>query len=136
MLRLLPSGPQGTLNLVIAARWPGKEQLKPPEQYEIRADVGMGVNPLVLRKSELLFVFDPDTADATLVDLSKSLFVGGPGPAVAIERGTAMMPLVDFIRMLRAEQVAGEIFGLEFTLTPKQVEALRKFGDVIFKPSP
>jgi hypothetical protein len=136
MLRLLPSGPGGTLNLVIAARWPGKEQLKPPDQYEIRVDIGMGVNPLVLRRSELLFVLDPDTSEATLVDLSKSLNIGGPGPAVAIERGTAMMPLADFIRLLRAEEVAGEIFGLEFTLTPKQVQAIRRFGDIIFKPSP
>jgi hypothetical protein len=136
LLRLLPSGPDGTLNLVIAARWPGKSPSSPPEELEVRADVGMGVNPLVMRRAELVFVLDTKGEQRVRVDLSERLRLADPGPAAAIERGTARLSIVEFIQLLRAEAVRGEIFGLGFSLTSKQIEALRKFGDTVLRRSP
>jgi hypothetical protein len=133
LLRLLPSGPDGTLNLVIAARWPGKSPSKPPDAFEVRADIGMGANPLVMRRAELAFELSGDSGRVT-IDLSSRLRLADPGPAAAIERGTATLWMVEFIQLLRAEAVGGEVFGLSFLLTPDQIKALRKFGDAVLKP--
>jgi hypothetical protein len=40
----------------------------------------------------------------------------------------ASVPLVDFVRLIRARRVSGSAFGQEFVLTPTQMEALRDFA--------
>jgi hypothetical protein len=134
LLGLLPSGPHGTLTLVLSARLP-HVQGEPPATMQVRADAGLRVNPNVIRRPVLVFVLDPGSERSITVDLSDRLRLAEVGPGAAIDNGIATMSLVEFIQLLRAETVTGQILGLDVSLTLKQRQALREFGDRIFRPS-
>jgi hypothetical protein len=134
-LGLLPSGPYGTVTLVLSARLPRRPQGEPPGSLQVRAAVGMRVNPNVIRKPVLMFVLDAGSKQAITLDLSERLRGREIEPGTAIDNAIATMSLVEFIQLLRAESVTGQILGLDFSLTSKQRQALREFGDRILKPS-
>lgn len=97
--------------------------------------LGARVNPNVIRKDTLVLVLDAGSQRTTTVDLSKRMRFPYLGPGTAIENATATLSLVEFIQLLRAESVTGQILGLDFSLTSKQRQALREFGDRILQPS-
>jgi hypothetical protein len=131
---VMPAGPHGSLTMVVSARWPGRTRIKPLTEFEIRADVGLRVNPNFIRQPSLLFVLEGGSPSARTIDLTDRLRIPPAGAGSAIDTGTATISLVEFIQMLRAETLSAEVFGLPLTFTPAQVEALRKFGDRALVP--
>lgn len=134
-LGLLPSGRHGTVTLVLSARLPRNPQGEPPGALQVRAAVGPRVNPNVIRKPVLMFVLDAGSKQAITLDLSDRLRGREIEPGTAIDNAIATISLVEFIQLLRAESVTGQILGLDFSLTSMQRQALREFGDRILKPS-
>ena len=131
-LGLLPRGPHGTLTLILSARLPQRLPVEPPDTLQVHAAVGLRFNPNVIRSPVLVFILDPGTQRTMTIDLSERLrFLD----IEAIDNTTATMSLVEFIQLLRAETVTGRILGLDVSLTLKQRQALREFGDRILRPS-
>lgn len=131
---VMPSGPHGSLTVVFSARWPGRARIKPLTEFEVRADVGLRVNPNFIRQPTLLFTLDPGTHDARVIDLTDRLQLPPSGAGSAIDTGRATMTLVELIQLMRARTAGAEIFALPMTFTPAQLEALRKFGDRVLAP--
>jgi hypothetical protein len=133
---VMPSGPQGTPTVVLSARWPGRVPEKPLNEFEVRVEAGLGVNPNFLRKATLSFILDRDTPELRAVELSDRLRLSVPGPGVAINSGIATMTLLELIQLLQARTVRGVILGIPVELTLSQIEALRRFGDRVLAPAP
>jgi hypothetical protein len=131
---VMPAGPHGSLTVVLSARWPGRARTSPLTEFELRADVGLRVNPNFIRQPTLVLVLDADTDHTRVLELSERLRIPPTGAGSAIDTGTAVMSLVELIQVLRARSVSAEIFGLPLTLTPEQIEALRRFGDRVLAP--
>lgn len=131
---VMPSGPHGSLTLVVSAQWPGRTRTKPLTEFEVRADVGLRVNPNFIRQPTLVFTLDASTSDARAIDLTERLQIPPAGAGSAIDTGRATISLVELIQLLRARTVDAEVFGLPLALTPAQLEALRKFGDRVLAP--
>ena len=133
---VMPSGAHGSLTVVLSARWPGRARSKPLSEFELRADVGLRVNPTLIRQPTLLVVLDPETDHRRVLDLSERLRLPPAGAGSAIDTGRVTLSLVELIQLLRAQSVSAEIFALPLTFTPTQLEALRKFGDRVLAPLP
>jgi hypothetical protein len=131
---VMPSGPHGSLTVTLAARWPGRARTKPLTEFELRADVGLRVNPNLIRQPTLLLVLDPETERTRVLDLSERLRIPPTGAGSAIDTGTVTLSLVELIQLLRAGTASAEIFGLPLTFTPAQLDALRAFGDRALAP--
>ena len=131
---VMPTGQHGSLTVVMSARWPGRTRLKPVEEFEIRADVGLRVNPNLIRQPSMMFVLDPDSDRTRVLDLTERLRTPPTGAGSAIDTGRAMISVVELIQLLRAKSLAAEIFALPLTFTAEQLEALRKFGDRVLAP--
>jgi hypothetical protein len=131
---VMPAGAHGSLTVVLSARWPGRARTKPLTEFEVRADVGMRVNPTFIRQPSLSFVLDPGTDHTRVIDLSERLRIPPSGAGSAIDTGTATISLVELIQLLRAQTLSAEIFALPLTFTPAQLEALRRFGDRALAP--
>jgi hypothetical protein len=130
----MPSGPHGSLTVVLSARWPGRARTKPITDFELRADVGLRVNPNFIRQPTLVFVLDPDTDHTRVLELSERLRIPPTGAGSAIDTGSAVISLVELIQVLRAQSVSAEIFGLPLTFRPEQLDAFRRFGDRALAP--
>jgi hypothetical protein len=133
---VMPSGPHGTPTVVLSARWPGRVPEKPLNEFEMRVEAGLGVNPNFIRKATLAFILDRDTSELRAVELSDRLRLSVPGPGVAINSGVATLTLLELVQMLQARTVSGVILGIPVELTPTQIEALRRFGDRVLAPPP
>jgi hypothetical protein len=133
---VMPSGPHGSLTMVLSARWPGRTRTRPLTEFEVRADVGLRVNPNFIRQPTLLFTLDPGTGEARVIDLNDRLQLPPSGAGSAIDTGRATLSLVELIQLLRARELRADIFGLPLTFTAAQLEALRKFGDRVLAPPP
>jgi hypothetical protein len=131
---VMPAGAHGSVTVVLSARWPGRARTRPLTEFEMRADVGLRVNPTFIRQPRLVFVLDPDTDRTRVIDLSERLRIPPTGAGSAIDSGTVTISLVELIQLLRAQAVSAEIFALPMTFTPAQLEALRKFGDRALAP--
>jgi hypothetical protein len=133
---VMPAGPYGSLTLVVSARWPGRARLKPLDEFEVRADVGLRINPNFIRQPTLVFTLDPETDRARVLDLSERLQIPPAGAGAAIDTGRVTISLVELIQLLRARVVTAEVFALPLSFTSAQLEALRKFGDRVLAPPP
>ena len=133
---VMPSGPHGSLTVVISARWPGRTRLKPIDEFEIRADVGLRVNPNFIRQPTMRLVLDPGSDRSRVIELSERLQLPPTGAGSAIDTGRVTISVVELIQMLRAQSLSAEIFALPLTFTAEQLEALRKFGDRVLAPPP
>jgi hypothetical protein len=131
---VMPQGQHGSLTVIVSARWPGRSRLKPIDQFEIRANVGMRVNPNLIRQPTMMFVMDPDSDRTRVLDLNDRLQTPPTGAGSAIDTGKAMISVTELIQLLRARTLNAEIFALPLTFTPEQLEALRKFGDRVLAP--
>jgi len=76
----------------------------------------------------LRFVLDPTSPQVTTIDASDRLRVLDVDPSASRDNALAVITLVEFIQLLRADVITGQILGLDFSFTPKQREALRDFG--------
>lgn len=133
-LGLLPAGQHGTLTLVFSARLRNVAQAEPPGTLLVRVAAGLTVNPNVIRRPVLRFLLDPGTQQATVIDASNRLRFLDPDPAATLDNGSAVISLVEFIQLLRAAVISGEILGLDFVLTSHQHQALQTFGMRILRP--
>ncbi len=131
---VMPSGAHGSLTMVLSASWPGRTRIKPITEFEVRADVGLRVNPNFIRQPSLLFVLEGGSSGSRTIDLNERLRIPPAGAGSAIDTGTAIISLVELIQMLRADRLSAEVFGLPMTFTPAQLDALRKFGDRALAP--
>lgn len=131
---VMPAGQHGSLTVVLSAHWPGRTRLKPIDEFEIRADVGLRVNPNLIRQPTMFFVLDPDSDRSRVLDLTARLQNPPTGAGSAIDTGRAMISVVELIQLLRAKSLTAEIFALPLTFTSEQLEALRKFGDRVLAP--
>jgi hypothetical protein len=131
---VMPAGQHGSLTVVLSARWPGRTRLKPIDEFEIRADVGLRVNPNFIRQPTMLFVLDPESDRTRVLELTERLQIPPTGAGSAIDTGRVTISVVELIQLLRARSLTAEIFALPLTFTPVQLEALRKFGDRVLAP--
>jgi hypothetical protein len=131
---VMPAGAHGSVTVVLSAQWPGRARTRPLTEFEMRADVGLRVNPTFIRQPRLVFVLDPDSDRTRVIDLSERMRIPPTGAGSAIDTGTVTISLVELIQLLRAQAVNAEIFALPMTFTPAQLEALRKFGDRVLAP--
>jgi len=131
---VMPSGAQGSLTLVVSAQWPGRQRMKPIDSFEIRADVGLHVNPNFIRQPTMLLVLDPESDRARVLDLTERLQIPPRGAGSAIDTGRVTISVTELVQLLRAQSMTAEIFALPLTFTPGQLEALRKFGDRVLAP--
>jgi hypothetical protein len=133
---VMPEGQHGSLTVILSARWPGRTRLKPIDEFEVRATVGLRVNPNLIRQPTMRFVMDPDSDRTRVMDLDDRLQTPPTGAGSAIDAGKATISLVELIQLLRARSLTAEIFALPLTFTPEQLEALRRFGDRVLAPLP
>lgn len=133
-LGLLPSGQYGTLTLVFSARLPKSASAEPPGTVQIRIGAGLNVNPNAVRRLVLRFILDPKTSQATTIDASDRLRILDLDPSASLDNASAVITLVEFIQLLRADVITGQILGLDVSLTSKQREALRDFGTRVLPP--
>ena len=131
---VMPAGEHGSLTVIVSAHWPGRVRLKPIDEFEIRANVGLHVNPNLIRQTTMLFVMDPDSDRTRVLDLNDRLQTPPTGAGSAIDTGRATISVTELIQLLRARQLNAEIFAMPLTFTPEQLEALRKFGDRVLAP--
>jgi hypothetical protein len=131
---VMPAGAHGSVTVVLSAQWPGRARTRPLTEFEMRADVGLRVNPTFIRQPRLVFVLDPDTDRTRVIDLSERMRIPPTGAGSAIDTGTVTISLVELIQLLRAQEVTAEIFALPMTFSAAQLEALRKFGDRALAP--
>jgi hypothetical protein len=131
---VMPAGAHGSVTVVLSAQWPGRARTMALSEFELRADVGLRVNPTFIRQPRLVFVLDPDSDRTRVIDLSERLRIPPAGAGSAIDTGTVTISLVELVQLLRAQVVRAEIFALPMTFTPAQLEALRKFGDRVLAP--
>jgi hypothetical protein len=134
-LGLLPVGQYGTLTLVLSARSQQRAPAEPPDTLRVRVGAGLNVNPNAIRRRVLRFVLDARTERTTTIDASDRLRVLDLDPAASLDNASATISLVEFIQLLRADVITGQILGLDFSLTSKQREALRDFGMRVLRPS-
>jgi hypothetical protein len=131
---VMPAGPHGSLTVVVSAQWPGRTRLKPLDEFEIRADVGLRVNPNFIRQPSILFVVDPESDRTRVLDLTDRMQIPPRGAGSSIDTGRAVISVVELIQLLRARSLTAEIFALPLTFTPDQLESLRRFGDRVLAP--
>jgi hypothetical protein len=106
------------------------------DEFEIRANVALRVNPNLIRQPTMLFVMDPDSDRARVLDLNERLQIPPTGAGSAIDTGKATLSVLQLIQLLRARSLTAEISALPLAFTPEQHEALRKFGDRVLAPLP
>ena len=135
-LGLLPSGQHGMLTVVLSARLQQRDRAEPPGTLHVRVGAGLNVNPNVVRRPVLRFVLDPGTGRTTTIDASERLRFLDLDPAATFDNASAIISLVEFIQLLRAEEITGQAFGFDFGLTSKQREALRAFGIRVLRSAP
>jgi hypothetical protein len=133
-LAVMPSGPHGSLTVILSARWPGRARTTPLTEFELRVDVGLGVNPTFIRQPTMLVMVDPASDRTRVIDLTERLRIPPMGAGSAIDTGTVMISLVELIQMMRARVLTAEIFALPLTFSTDQIEALRRFGDRALAP--
>ena len=131
---VMPSGQHGSLTVIVSARWQGRTRYKPIDEFEIRANVGLRVNPNLIRQPTMLFVMDPDSDRTRVLDLNDRVQIPPTGAGSAIDTGKATISVVELIQLLRARTLTAEIFAVPLTFRPEQLEALRKFGDRVLAP--
>ncbi|MBI2220597.1 MAG: hypothetical protein HYU53_05260 [Acidobacteria bacterium] len=134
-LGLLPSGQHGTLTLVLSARLPQRPPVEPPGTLQIRIGAGLNVNPNAIRGLVLRFVLDPKSPQATTIDASDRLRALDLDPSASLDNASAEITLVEFIQLLRADVIAGQILGLDVSFTEKQRDAMRDFGMRVLRPA-
>lgn len=127
-LGLLPSGPHGTLTLVLSARLERRVPPEPPGTLQVLMGAGLNVNPNAIRRPVLRFVLNPESPETTIIDASDRVRVLDPDPSSSLDNVSATITLVEFIQLLRADAIAGQILGLDVSFTPQERNALREFG--------
>ncbi|MBI3493940.1 MAG: hypothetical protein HY047_19505 [Acidobacteria bacterium] len=135
-LGLLPSGQHGTLTLVLSARVQQRAPAEPPGTLQVRIGAGLNVNPNAIRRPVLRFILDPKCPKATTIDASDRMRVLDLDPSASLDNVSATITLVEFIQLLRADVITGQILGLDVSFTPKQRDALRDFGMRVLRPAP
>lgn len=135
-LGLLPSGQHGTLTLVLSARVQQRAPAEPPGTLQVRIGAGLNVNPNAIRRPVLRFILDPKSPKATTIDASDRMRVLDLDPSASLDNVSATITLVEFIQLLRADVITGQILGLDVSFTPKQRDALRDFGMRVLRPAP
>lgn len=133
-LGLVLSGGSGQMRLaffvVRADREPARS--RPIETVGLRAAAGARVNPNLIRRPTLMLTFGDPGADPETLDLSESMTVDNPAPGAPVASGVGSMAAADFLRMIAAEEISGEIFGASVTFRADQVDAARAFGERFF----
>lgn len=125
---ILPASPHGTLTFVLSARLRQRAPTEPPSTLQARIGVGLRVNPNAIRRPVLSFVLDPKTPRATTIEASDRLRLLDLDPTASLENASATITLVEFIQLLRAEVITGQILGLSVSFSREQREALQEFG--------
>jgi len=131
-LGLLPSGQHGTLVLVLAARVQQRVPAEPPGTLQVHIGAGLHVNPNVIRRPVLRFVLDGKGPKGVTIDASDRLRTLEPS---SLDNASATITFVEFVQLLRADVITGEIFGLEVSFTPQQRAELRDFGMRVLRPA-
>ena len=134
-LALLPSGPQGTLILVLTARSaPQRLPSGVPTTLQVRIGAGLNVNPKAIRRPVLRFILDPNRRNVTTIDASNRLRFHDPDPSASLENAAAIITLAEFVDLVRANAIAAQMLGLDVSFTAKQLDALRAFGMRVLGP--
>lgn len=131
---LLPSGRHGTLTFVLSARLQQRAPAEPPGTLQVRIAAGLNVNPNAIRRPVLRFILDPKGPKTTTIDASDRLRILDLDPAASLDNASGTITLVEFIQLLRADVITGQILGLDVSFTPKQRDALRDFGMRVLRP--
>ena len=129
-LALVSACSHGTPTLTFATTFPGRAPTQPPTTFDVRAAVGMRIDPRFIRRLTLKFVVNPDSREATRVDVSQRLRLNAStslnGGAIVSANGT--MAGAEFETILKAKTLSANVFGMECAFTAGQLEALRSFG--------
>lgn len=134
-LGLLPSGPRGTLTLVLSARVRQRVPAEPPASVHLFVGAGLNVNPNAIRRPVLRFVLDANSPKSVTIDASDRLGILDLDPSSSLDNVSAAITFVEFVQLLRADVITAEILGLNVSLTRKQRDALRDFGMRVIKPA-
>lgn len=134
-LGLLPVGPYGTLTVVLTARVQQGPVAEPPGSLQVLMGAGLNVNPNAIRRPILRFVLDPQGPRTTTLDASDRLRILDLDPSASLDNASATITLVEFIQILRADVITGQVLGLDVSFTPKQRDALQAFGMRVLRPA-
>jgi len=126
---LQAAGPGGVMFVAFTARIDTREPNVPPREVVVQVATPPRTNPNAIHTPTLSFTVDEKTDKRAVIDLTSRLTVDNPAPGSELKDGTARMRLPDFTRILNAETVKANVFGLDVTLRPDQIRAIRAFAE-------
>ena len=135
-LALTPPGPDGSpsaASLVLRAEYAGTQPEAPPADISIMALPAVTSNPTVLRGVQLELVIERTGArPVTFSYFGKSWGeYGFVPPGGEITRVVFSLSVAELKALLVADRITGRVMNSGFTLTGKELAALRQFADAI-----
>jgi hypothetical protein len=127
-LGLQVSGGGGTMFLAfegdVALRQP-----QPVRSVGVMAAAPFTSNPNLLRPAVLSLLVTNIKKERKTFDLSSRMTVDNPAPGAMVSNGVLTMRADEFVEVMSAETVTGNIFGVDIALRPDQVKAVRALGE-------
>jgi hypothetical protein len=120
--------------LTFAATFRGKTVTAAPASIDVRADLGVQFDPALRRMPTLTFLLNPATLSAAAIDLSGRLRAAPFTAGHITETAIANMDFADLVRLVTAEAVGIDIFGVKCSIDMNQIEALHSFAVQIVPP--
>jgi hypothetical protein len=121
-------GPAGQTYVAFTGVLRVRAPTAPPTEIGVQAAIGKLANPTVIRRPVLLFVADADTNRPFRLDLTERLQVDDPTPGGATENAVGLMSAVEFVRLVEAKKVQGDVLGFEALFREDQLAAMRQFA--------
>lgn len=101
----------------------------PPAEIGVQVALGKFTNPTVIRRPSLVLVADAGTDRSFRLDLSSKLEVDDPAPGASVENGTALVNVIEFVRLVEARTIKGDVLGFEASFREDQLAAMRAFAE-------
>jgi hypothetical protein len=123
------TGQGGTALVAFLGRVDVRAPRQPPPQLSVQAGMSARANPNSLRTPVLTFVLDGGMETRTVVDLSPGLRVDNPAPGAHFDNGLAGLRAADLVRMTDAHTIDANVFGVQVSFRPDQIQALSAFAE-------
>ena len=127
-LGLQVSGSGGTMFLGFEGRI-ALRQPRPPQSVNVMAGAPFTSNPNSIRPAVLTLAVVDVKKDKHVIELTDRMTVDNPAPGAMVENGVATMRAADFIEVISAESATANVFGINVTIRPDQLKAIRALGD-------
>jgi hypothetical protein len=125
-------GPTGQTYVAFTGVLRVRAATTPPTEIGVQVAIGKFANPTVIRRPVLLLVADPDGTRPFRLDLTERLEVDDPTPGGATENAVGMMTAAEFVRLVEAKKLLGDVLGFEAMFREDQLTAMRQFATRLY----